>query len=724
MSYLRLCEETRENGAYYRFRYTKDTIYIFYLYKEYNALYSRGAFYIRDRQADELLEKGMISPEDHALYQQRITAVISDIPKLHMMSIEDVYSALYKQKHQMFGTMRIVHEKSCEFTGIDQTDLFEEVLKEKTDVIILLDDPDLSGVYEKLKERLKDRNVYTVYSDRDSQAKDLYQEGLTADLAKIQMNEDLQKSIDENRCLLVFVGEEGFLSCRRLRTDSFVAAYAESYYTKPMVNFCGGLHFVYVPAGTDMTEYVPLTEKTRLTYMHLNELYRIYGRDAYRMKIGEMYEKQPLLFANIYQNDGRVIPLDITGSSDPGQYMLNREQAVSRFLGKYEGVSCFSCYFDGQMNLRDIPYGCTEAQDGILVHAARCSKGHAADVILSDGHSSLRQLMKDSEGVHILSNFLFFMTPKLKMLYNAQRKDRKPEQIQSDSGHLDYMKRNGRESFSLYNKGCFAVMKDGSFRLFDLKTERGTVTVNGRKYDFDESCVNTEEDREIVIHTPYCSLDEPFSDSYCRQIAGNFNIVMIQDQVICAGRNVLLPSIGAVISLREVPEGVRETEDGYYDVSDLKVSVHLDHPLLNDAASAYGGGIILMKDGKDCSTEDLRKEGWMSALSRQTQETEVEKPARHPRTAVGICGNGDLVIMVFSGRSLISGGADYSQMCTAARTVFRDIRDLMNVDGGGSSLLGISSDGVFMELSLPATSATNVAGMGRTVNTALDIRIG
>ncbi len=724
MTYLRLCEQTRENGAYYRFRYTKDTIYIFYIYKEYSALYSRGSFYIRDKEAEELLEEKMISEEDYESYQKQITAVISDIRRLHVMSIEDVYSALYAVKYRMFHGMRIPHEKSGNVSGIDQTDLFEKILAGKTDVIIVSDDPDMKEAGRALKDKLKDKNVYTVYTDRESEPKDLRQEGLTADLTKIQMNDELQKSIDENRCVLVFIGEEGFLSCRKLRIDSFVMAYAESYYTRPMVSFCHGLHFVYVPAGMDMTEYVPLTEKTRLTYMHLDQMYRIYGTDAYKMKIGEMYEKQPQLFMNIYQNDGRIFPLDIKGASDYGQYCRNREEAVSCFLKQYEGVTYKCCYFDEQMRLRDVPYGCQEAQNGFLVHAVRCSKGHPVNVIVSDGSRNPRQLMKETAGVHVLSNFLFFMTPKLKMLYNMQRKDRKPEQISFESGHLDYMKRDGRQSLSLYNKACFAVMKDGSFRLFDLKTERGKIIINGKTYVFDESCVNTDEDRDIAVYTPYCSLNDEASDSYCREISGNFNIVMIQDQVICAGRNVLLPSIGYVISLKETPEGMYPDSEGYYDVSDLQVSVEPDHPVLNEAETAYGGGILLMKNGRDFTVDDLRNEGWMSALSRQTQETEIEKPARHPRTAIGICENGDLVIMVFSGRSLISAGADYSQMCSAARMMFSDISDLMNADGGGSSLLGISYDGIFMELSLPATSSTNTAGMGRTVNTALDVQIG
>ena len=115
----------------------------------------------------------------------------------------------------------------------------------------------------------------------------------------------------------------------------------------------------------------------------------------------------------------------------------------------------------------------------------------------------------------------------------------------------------------------------------------------------------------------------------------------------------------------------------------------------------------------------LEEEGWMSPLSRQTQETEVHKMARHPRTAVGTTKNGDFFVLVFSGRTLLSAGADYGHMCAIAKKLFPDVQSMMNVDGGGSSMLGASIGGSFMELSYPATSMGSCAGMVRQINTVL-----
>ena len=62
-------------------------------------------------------------------------------------------------------------------------------------------------------------------------------------------------------------------------------------------------------------------------------------------------------------------------------------------------------------------------------------------------------------------------------------------------------------------------------------------------------------------------------------------------------------------------------------------------------------------------------------------------------------------------------------MCSLVRKVYPDVKYLMNVDGGASSVLSISKDGVLKEISYPATSIGNVAGMIRNVSTILMIGV-
>ena len=128
-----------------------------------------------------------------------------------------------------------------------------------------------------------------------------------------------------------------------------------------------------------------------------------------------------------------------------------------------------------------------------------------------------------------------------------------------------------------------------------------------------------------------------------------------------------------------------------------------------------GVSIYENDDAQTC----LQEEGWLCPLSRQTQETAIHKLARHPRTAVGVTRNGDMFILVFSGRTVMSVGADYKEMCQIARKLFPDVWCMMNVDGGSSSVLGMAIEGNFMELSYPATSFHSCAGMVRRIDMAL-----
>ena len=112
----------------------------------------------------------------------------------------------------------------------------------------------------------------------------------------------------------------------------------------------------------------------------------------------------------------------------------------------------------------------------------------------------------------------------------------------------------------------------------------------------------------------------------------------------------------------------------------------------------------------------------MSPLSRQTQESKLHKMEKHPRTAIGVTKMGQVVVLVFSGRTKLSAGADYVEMCKIARKLFPDIWYMMNVDGGGSAVLGISVGKSFMELSYPALSLESTVGMARPISTVLCLK--
>ena len=143
---------------------------------------------------------------------------------------------------------------------------------------------------------------------------------------------------------------------------------------------------------------------------------------------------------------------------------------------------------------------------------------------------------------------------------------------------------------------------------------------------------------------------------------------------------------------------------------------------------AYGGGLTLIRDGVGlCDGGHMQQwfeaEGWTTPLSRQTQESNLHVLAKHPRTAIGCTEDGSLVILVFSGRTWRSTGADYAEMITIARRLFPNIRFLMNCDGGGSAMLGMVRNGSFLELSFPSTSSGSCAGQVRPINTVFYVPV-
>ena len=268
----------------------------------------------------------------------------------------------------------------------------------------------------------------------------------------------------------------------------------------------------------------------------------------------------------------------------------------------------------------------------------------------------------------------------------------------------------------------------------------GCVDISGIRYRWEKEDVNSE--RSLRVYTPmYSAADRAADrDTYRKAVGeGRVNVVLLREKVTCIRRgDVLLPSVGVVLSLTEraaapLLEKCRPLEDGYYDVSGLELTVRLDAPEgVEDWESvrwAYGGGLTLIRNGEGlCDGEHMEQwfetEGWNSPLSRQTQESRLHVLAKHPRTAIGCAENGDLLVLVYSGRTWRSTGADYSEMIRIARQLFPDVYYLMNGDGGGSAMLGLVHEGEFLELSCPSTSFGSCAGQVRPINTVFYIPVG
>lgn len=600
-------------------------------------------------------------------------------------------------------------------------------------------------------------------------------QNLSLNLSSIAWEPQLQEAIERKQAVLMVYGEEGLLHCRRLRVHSIVHARPYSYFARAMTNQLDGSRpcIVYVPPHFDITDWVKLTEKTVISYWQLAKLWENYGNSIYSLTVEQLYQMYPQYFINIYENGERCQEAEISYPIQlhnlPGsqtvfsQFYRLKENAVSAYLNSKEGLTYISTYFDGtdenkgsddskntSSTFREIPipWCATQQQNGILVQGIRTKKAEKSQVIRC--HCPLRQqLTPNSAGLLLFSNFLFFLTPKLEGLYNDLRDDRPREQAVLGQEHVDYMLlwKDGKriETFPLYHKACIAMTRDGKFLFFRYRLGGGIAAVGdfSIQWKSEDVDVNASTDLQVIIYTPYFSKNDRNQESGNYRLltgAGRINLVVIQNRVICVrDGEVVLPSIGVVISLNQAmgqdflnQVKLKTLEHGYYDCQGLEINLKLDGPKQisgeqwNQVRWAFGGGMSLILNGESIfgtQGEDgcqfLEAEGWMSPLSRQTQETEVHKMARHPRTAVGTTKNGDFFVLVFSGRTLLSAGADYRQMCLIAQKLFPDVWCMMNVDGGGSSMLGVSIDGSFMELSYPATSMGSSAGMVRQINTVL-----
>ena len=354
-------------------------------------------------------------------------------------------------------------------------------------------------------------------------------------------------------------------------------------------------------------------------------------------------------------------------------------------------------------------------------------------------------------GTHLVLNYLFFLTSRLASLYNQLRKNRPMEQTTIQGGHLDYLlRRDGQErmeTFPLYRKACMALMEDGSFSFFHFRLGGGACTINGHALRWEAGDVDPDLPGDTAVFTPYASCPDAGQSkfTYTRPVGANrINLVLLQGAVVCArDGDVLLPCFGVVLSLsRETGLpflarcGFTPASDGYYVcAAAASVSVCLDPPEGFSQAQwdgvrwAYGGGLTLIHQGISCFSDSdtaaahLAREGWLSPLSTQTQESDIASMVRHPRTAIGLNSKGQLFCLVFSGRSSVSLGADYREMCALARRIVPDVTELMNVDGGGSALLAIASQGHLYEYSWPSTSPASLSGMARPVNSLFVIHL-
>ena len=573
----------------------------------------------------------------------------------------------------------------------------------------------------------------------------------------------LADAIGEGNACLFWYGDTGLTACRNLRLPALVKCVPRSLVGKALTGQFSelGRCAVLVPAHFDILPFVPLVRPTLVSYRQFDWLSQRYGESVYRMSAEELYRRFPETFFSVYEEfqpgmpPGFQWPKDLPASEDwYGDFCAAREQAIGAYLDSLPGVRRLNGWFRlDTLGQEPVPWSAGGEAKGILVHGLILDQVESADVIMTEGQSvSPRHLLRhaaEAPALQVFTNYLFFMTSRLVALHNRLRAGRPREHMHFQGGHMDYMlyTDQGRrvETFPLYKKACMGMTEEGQFVFFHFRLRGGAWTLNGQSVSWTEQDVDPAEPGPVAVYTPYLSCPDQGASrlEYTKAVGeGRVNFVIHQTELICAREGgVLLPGTGVVLSMEKEAGrafalrcGLTPAENGYFAWKDKPVlDLRLEHPA--DVAPeiwarmkwAYGGGLTLAQNGECVFTRDgdaaaaLALEGWASPLSSQTQESDIAALARHPRTAIGLTKAGQLVLLVFSGRSAISAGADYIEMCEIAKKLVPDLKDMINVDGGASSVLGLGVGRRFIEYSRPSSSFDSLTGMVRPINSVFRV---
>lgn len=772
--YLNFILPQRTEKCFVREIYDGNTVQTFFCFKDVTVNFAKRAgttTNVTDLYALELLKKGLITKEQLDRYYGLICREYH-FKDCHMdQSQTEIYDFILGCRHSVFGYDALAagrqmrRENAPIFDpakGIGQRAKKAQLLEKSSCAIFLLTAPEL--FFEMQADiccaQKQGKAVYVCASaDGSGDLPDKKQlsgwlgntrvNWLETTREGVAFNSNLQTAIDRGAACLLYYGEDGLLHCRDLALDAIVTARPLGYHAQALCAQSGDPrdNCIYIPAGRDITPYVPVIAQTRLTYYHLAKLWKACGDGIYDLRVLELYKNYPEIFVNIYDTrENAPIPIAASGD-DFAAFDRSKDASVYNYVNRLSNVSYTAAYFDENLRRQPICYeeGCQ--QPGILVHSIRVKKAKGAKVIQCPRGVTPRKLLesKDFSSTALVSNFLFFMTPKLDILYNHLRQDRPLEQTDASAGHLDYMLcwENGvrKETFPLFKKCCVAMTDDGQFRFFNYRLGGGNVRIGSTDIRWESADVDPENAADVCVYTPFSTaeLSREDRETYTKPVGvGRVNIVILQDRIVAIRKgDVLLPGAGVVISLAEpaadgLLSGLKSLKDGYYDVSGLVLQVHLDGPeevekeVWDRVQWAWGGGLSMILDGvamgdKNDMPQWFSREGWMSPLSRQTQESVYHKSVKHPRTAIGMAENGDLLLLVMSGRSWRSTGANYEEIIGITRALYPDVKTLMNMDGGGSAVLGLTAKGSFLELSCPATSTGSTVGMVRPINTMLYI---
>lgn len=777
---LHLTDPQWRYGGYTRGSLAGDILLGQYSYADASAVMMPRMVLARDLWAEKALENGWITGEQESDYATRLQTLLSRFVTDMESPYEAIYDAVCALRREAFGPdaldrifLETARKESCCRLpmDIDQEETGRTLLRQSRYALFLLDDAALAPWMRRDMAFAADSGaaVRVLYGgEGTSFAGREVLKALLGSPPDVEMgpnglgdcegDEGLAAAVERGEACLFWYGDRGLSSCRCLRLPAMVKCVPRSLLSRALTGQFTetGRCAVYVPPSFDILPFVPLVRPTAASFRHFAWLYAVHGGDIYSMTVQDLYRRFPETFFSLYEEKLPGMPPGMKWRGDMPQtedwyadFCRAREAAVGAFLDGVSGVRRVNGWFAlDTLEKQPVPWSARGEAKGILVHGLVIDRIDDAGVILAEGTPVSPRALLYSEmeppALQVFTNYLFFMTSRLIALYNRLREDRPREQLRCAGGHMDYLLRvqDGKrlETFPLYQKGCMGMTEDGQFVFFHFRLRGGQCAVNGHAARWTETDVDPAEPGDAAVYTPYLSCPDSGASryEYLKAVGqGRVNFVIHQNELVCVREgDVLLPCVGVVLSLsketgRAFAEacGLYPAEDGYFAWREKpRLEIRLDGPegippsVWKKMKWAYGGGLTLATEGQCVFRRDgdaaqaLALEGWASPLSSQTQESDIAALVRHPRTAIGQTRDGKLFMLVFSGRSPVTAGADYIEMCEIAKKLVPDLKEMINVDGGASSVLGLGVGRRFIEYSRPSSSFDSLHGMVRPVN--------
>lgn len=777
-----LVTENRQEGTLHRARLAGTQIQDLFQYRGVSLAEKEDFFYFEDAVLQQVLCGDSLPASRQDAYRAAVLAAVRAGDLLRTGTNERLYRAVHAERLRFFGAgwaQRLWQPSAAPahtIAGIDQTALIQGEAARCASLVCSLTDPAYipDFVLDARQAVAAGKTVWCLCSavpdgilpDRQDVCRLLGELAQSVrllavpdccgcmDPAHVSCPPALQADIQGQRAFLLGYGEEALAQAHGLALSAGIRVTPESFYCRAVTNLfsrtlaCA----VWIPAGFSIDPYVPVSARTVLTYYHLAALEKRFASSVYHRTAAELYALAPGLFLNIYDDHfpAEYNPLFTwDGRTD---FSAARADYLDHQLNRNPAVRYFSAYLD-EDSARAVPlcWNAKEPADAVLIHGVCASPESCVSVVMGSGKPfSPREYWFDAtgSGESIISNFSFFMTSRLQIAYNALRADRAPEQLRESIGHIDYrlLQAEGqprRESFPLYGKACLGRQRGGGYRAFSFVLGAGAIRMGSQHFSWQAQQVNAQgTGQELLLYTPMysCGRQDPPGECRIPVGTGRLNAVFIGDRLQCVRQgDVLLSCVGTVLSFSGAQAARLRSILGEPDAQGYfsrlpETEIRLAPPegftpeQWAEMEWVYGGGLSLIRNGR-CMTKGnhnawCRKEGWMSPLSRQTQESDVHSLVRHPRTAVGITAQGGLFALVFSGRTAVSAGANYVEMCRMANALIPDIRWMINWDGGASSVLGWVKGRFFTELSYSAPSDMSCTGMARPINSMLVIHLG